>query len=123
MYIYNNPKPTLAPTREVSQLKENKKMINIKEIDSVTLKAGDRIEYNFLGDEDNEPSPDVMTVKALKDLDPEDFFKFKPTTTNKAVWFRSSKFVVSNKITATNWTTGKETFKDKETLVFVGFIF
>lgn len=123
MYIYNNPKPTLAPMREVSQLKENKKMINIKEIDSVTLKAGDQIEYNFLGDSNNEPSPDVMTVKAMKDLMPLDFFKFRHTATNKAVWVRSSKPDNNKFITATNWATGKETFKDKETLVFVGFIF
>jgi len=49
----------------------------------MTYKIDDKIDYFFKGDEDNEPCEDVMVVKALKDLDNEEVFKFKPTTNNK----------------------------------------
>tara|TARA_R110001583_G_scaffold169413_1_gene322273 strand:+ start:2791 stop:3063 length:273 start_codon:yes stop_codon:yes gene_type:complete len=87
-------------------------------------KTGDRIEYFFKGDEDNEPCHDVMIVKELQDLDNEEVFKLTASSTNKAVWIkedydRSSKKYWTTKATDMNTNT----LKAGNTLVFTGFIY
>jgi len=85
---------------------------------------GDRIEYFFKGDEDNEPCHDVMIVKALKDLDNEEVFKLKPTTNNKNVLIKGEYDRSTGKYWATKWTDiNNETLKAGNTLVFTDFIF
>ena len=85
---------------------------------------GDRIEYFFKGDEDNEPCHDVMIVKALKDLDNEEVFKLKPTTNNKNVLIKGDYDRSTGKYWATKWTDiNNETLKAGNTLVFTDFIF
>ena len=85
---------------------------------------GDRIEYFFKGDEDNEPCHDVMIVKALKDLDNEEVFKFKPSTNNRSVWIKGDYDRSEGKYWATKWTDiNNETLKAGNTLVFTSFIY
>ena len=86
--------------------------------------TGDRVEYFFKGDEDNEPCHDVMVVKALKDLDNEEVFKFKPTTNNKAVWIKGDYDRSTGKYFATKYSDiNNDTLKAGDTLVFTNFIY
>ena len=86
--------------------------------------TGDRIEYFFKGDDDNEPCNDVMVVKALKDLDNEEVFKFKPTTNNKAVWIKEEYDRSTGKYWVTDWDNkNANTLKAGDTLVFTSFIY
>jgi hypothetical protein len=90
----------------------------------MTYKIGDKINYFFKGDEDNEPCEDVMIVKALKDLDNEEVFKLKPTTNNKNVLVKGNYDKSTGKYFATKWhDINNETLKDGNTLVFTNFIF
>lgn len=90
----------------------------------MTYKINDKVNYFFKGDEDNEPCEDVMTVKALKDLDSGEVFKLKPTSNNKNVLVKGEYDKSSNKYWVTKWhDMFNETLKDGDTLVFTGFIF
>jgi hypothetical protein len=90
----------------------------------MNYKINDKINYFFKGDEDNEPCEDVMMVKALKDLDNEEVFKFKPSTTNKAVWIKGDYDRSTGKYFATkSHDMNNETLKAGDTLVFTGFIY
>jgi len=90
----------------------------------MTYTIGDKINYFFKGDEDNEPCEDVMIVKALKDLDNEEVFKLKPTTNNKNVLVKGDYDKRTGKYFATKWhDINNETLKDGNTLVFTSFIF
>ena len=90
----------------------------------MTYTIGDKINYFFKGDEDNEPCEDVMIVKALKDLDNEEVFKLKPTTNNNNVLVKGDYDRSTGKYWANKWTDiNNETLKDGNTLVFTGFIF
>ena len=90
----------------------------------MNYKIGDKVNYFFKGDEDNEPCEDVMIVKALKDLDNEEVFKLKPTTSNKNVLVKGDYDRTTGKYFATKWhDIDNETLKDGNTLVFTSFIF
>jgi len=85
---------------------------------------GDKINYFFKGDEDNEPCEDVMIVKALKDLDNEEVFKLKPTANNKNVLVKGDYDRSTGKYFATKYSNmNHDTLKDGNTLVFTNFIF